>query len=219
MDRSHVRNDMAVLGEEGLVERLKKRIAIWLIVLTAMSFMGLSCVGISRDAPDAAGSDDACVNSQTMVSFSSAPTSYNRVDLDLNSGDFLYYEGFSDPSGRIGVCESDLSKEVRRLGIPVPRTRNWQLMWKKTESPGLHVMYAYPEVVRSANRLVGLLDKVNAPDDERRSILEEFMVILRTEAPRRARERADLLYMETAVKYDFPQIFSSAYEAHLRELR
>jgi hypothetical protein len=138
------------------------------------------------------------------------------VDIDINSGD-LRYHGDSSAAAKTTISESRLSREVRRLGIPIPRPRNWQTLYLKASDSNIHVQFAYPEVVQAADMLLDLLAGVAETDDERRAVLERFMTSLRTQTPLVASTEGYILSLELADKYGLPSFLRPEFEADLRQ--
>lgn len=104
--------------------------------------------------------------------------------IDLNSGDVKGTRYRADGTTVYGVYESELSKEVRRLGIAIPQEREWRSLASfGSGGTGGHFDNRYREVLPMARRLLNRLDEVNAADEERRDVLEDFMTSLRAGNP------------------------------------
>jgi len=140
-------------------------------------------------------------------------------DLDINSGDLKGEQVSPDGVLQHGIYESPLSIEVRRLGISIPEGRNWRPLSAMSFGLGMEVKLVYPDVLAAAYRLLELLDEANAVDSDRRSILERFMVNMRTEKWPRVIERAHLLVVEVADRYGQESPFSPEHMTYLRQLR
>ncbi len=106
------------------------------------------------------------------------------IEIDLNSGDVKGTRYRADGTTVYGVYESELSKEVRRLGIAIPQEREWRSLASfGSGGTGGHFDNRYREVLPMARRLLNRLDEVNAADEERRDVLEDFMTSLRAGNP------------------------------------
>jgi len=193
--------------------------ALWQMALISFSLIGASCSPTARETPSASKPDELTLSLWKEPPYGLPPASYNRIDIDTHSGDLLYYENFSDASGKVVMVETRFSKEVHRLGMGLPQARNWRLVWMPTDRSPANVKFLYPDVVDAANRLVGLLDRVRRADEERRPILEELLTSLRTEEPEHVCMRADLLSLEVTEKYGLPGLFRPDYALRLKELR
>lgn len=106
------------------------------------------------------------------------------AEIDINSGDVRGWRYRADGSAHYGIYESDLSKEIRRLDIPIPEWRAWLPV------SGSHRTFFRSDVelvmknlLRRSGELLRQLDEVAAADDERRDVLERFMASMRTEPP------------------------------------
>ncbi len=121
------------------------------------------------------------------------------TEIDLNSGDVRDTRSFLDRRSRYEIYETNLSREVRRLGIPIPEKRHWVIIYRPP-SGGMEIYYAYEDLPRKARRLLRLLDEVNASDKERRAILERLMTSLRTERSVSI-HKADMLMREVRDRY------------------
>lgn len=115
----------------------------------------------------------------------------SRTEVDINSGDYRSNQYRADLSVRENVISSPLSKEVRRLGLETPPP-----VWKPAV-PESYVVgdvdYGYAGAVNVGRKLVGFFEIAQAPDDERRTVLAEFMKSLRTQSPARVMNDGYLL--------------------------
>ena len=66
--------------------------------------------------------------------------------------------------------------------------------------------------------LVRILAETNAPDDERRVVLEKFLAMLRTDDPRRVQYEGWFLILDIGDKYDV-HMFEPWFEEELRRMR
>jgi hypothetical protein len=215
-----------IVGRERGVIQMKKPKMPRLVALTTILSLALvaSCARPVQDRPPLSSTPNELAPDRESLGSQEHPLSppgrsYARQDLDLNSGAFRYQEDSTASSGKTTIVESPLSREVRRLGIKVPETRNWQPMYIEKHNGGLHADFIYPKVVQVANQLLRLLEKTGTADNERRLILEKFMMSLRTEDPSRVCTEGDLMALELADKYDLNVFFRPEYEAYLRGLR
>jgi hypothetical protein len=174
-------------------------------------------VAESSTQGETAGKTDA--NSSQPRVANVAPMLRWGSDLDINSGDLK--GGLVSPDGvlRYGIYESPLSREVRRLGIYIPEERDWRPMSGIPGVSRMEVMYVYPDVLNAAYQLLKLLDTANAVDSDRRSILERFMTNMRTEKWPRVIEKAHLLIVEVADRYEQESPFRPEHMEYLRQLR
>ena len=102
-----------------------------------------------------------------------------RTAVDINSG------GFREETSIFGIRIADevrtsvFSIEVRRLGIQVSGKPIWKYMYRR----GLirrHNSLEYGYAVHSVHTLVGMLDVLKTPDDERKVILRKTLRSLQT---------------------------------------
>jgi len=129
-------------------------------------------------APSAVAADAKTSSGQDGTGY--LPFVPSKVEMDRNSGDTRGVMPTADGSPRYEIRESDLSKEVRRLGIPIPDQRDWVLI-HVAPGPGMKVTPTYSWFLREARQLLDTLDKVKASDEEHRAILERLMTGLRTD--------------------------------------
>jgi hypothetical protein len=154
---------------------------------------------------------------KTSVTEYSPARSWGSV-LDINSGDLHGLLSYSDGHEQYEDYESRLSREVRRLGIPIPAERNWQPLTRvHVGAWGGDGKLVYPDLLHAAQLLLDLLDDAKAADQDRRSILERFMTNMRTEAPRCVVENAHMLIVEFADQYRLASPFIPEYAEHLRQ--
>jgi hypothetical protein len=104
--------------------------------------------------------------------------SHRTFEMDLNCGDIRSRTYVCNVRVRTTIRESLLSKEMRRLGIDVPKTRRWVPIG--VDSKVSEFLSVYHDLPGIYHRLVELLRKTNTPDEERRVILEKAMSGLRT---------------------------------------
>ncbi|MDI6447556.1 hypothetical protein [Anaerobaca lacustris] len=141
-------------------------------------------------------------------------------EVDINSGDVRGSRYRADGSAQYGVYESRLSKEVRRLGIPIPDRRDWwPIAAPSIGVGGMRVTYVYENLLPTAHRLLDVLGKVNAPDSERRDIIERLMAGLQTERPPVAIANARALIVEVVDRYGLESPFLPHHTEHLRQRR
>lgn len=126
---------------------------------------------------------------------------FTAMSIDLNSGDLKGSRYILDGPPLYGIYESDLSKEIRRLGIPIPEQRRWMPISRAGFVNGGEVMYVYEDFLPAARRLLSLLAQANAPDEERRAVLEKLMTSLRTEKANRAIETPYRLIVDVCDRY------------------
>jgi hypothetical protein len=141
-----------------------------------------------------------------------------RLEIDINSGDLRETRSIQSGAHQQEVYESELSKEVRRLRIPISAERRWTIIFEPP-SGQVHITYVYAHILPETRRLVALLNEVNATDEERRSVLERFLMYLRTERAPRARERSHMLVLEICDRHGIPCPFLSPYTEYLRQLQ
>jgi hypothetical protein len=118
------------------------------------------------------------------------------TDVDLNSGDLRTQVRVCTLAVKTEIKPSNLSREVRRLGINVPDTRVWKRAYERRLVSRIHVDYSYGRVVVACNVLVDLLASANAPDEERRTVLKSLMASLQTGDSRQACGQARSLMNE-----------------------
>ncbi len=193
-----------------------------LIVLTGVLSLSISC---SRP-PQENGSSTSAVSSNADANAASPePTSGDAEtqnpqrsdngpstggfigrDIDINSGDFRGLRPTLDAAHQYVIYESKLSKEVRRLGIPIPEERRWKVAGRRSAG-GMDVYYVYESLPSVIHALMTTLDEADAPDEERRDVLERFMMSLRTDrahaAVGRALELRDEVHNRHGLKEDW----------------
>jgi len=123
------------------------------------------------------------------------------LDIDINSGDLRHKRSILGGAPGYVVYESELSKEVRRLGIPIPQERQWRFLGR-APSGGMDVRSAYESLLPLIKAVLDLFDEVGVADQERREALAEFMVHLRVGSPRDAVSKAHELYTELDRRLD-----------------
>ncbi|MCL5278708.1 MAG: hypothetical protein M1376_02230 [Planctomycetes bacterium] len=85
--------------------------------------------------------------------------------------------------------------------------------------PGrLYEDYVYGFLTNVCNELLMILAKTNTPDDERRLILEKFLVMLRTDDPFRVMDEGRFLVLDIGGKHGV-HIYDAQVERQLREMR
>ncbi|HQA88724.1 MAG: hypothetical protein RBS72_12725 [Sedimentisphaerales bacterium] len=118
-------------------------------------------------------------------------------EIDINSGDVRGTRYRADGSTHYGIYESELSKEVRRLSIPIPGQRDWlPLVGASGSAGGMYIDSGYANLLPTARELLEQLDEVAATDDERRDVLEGFMTSLRTDRPLAVIKKGRMLIAE-----------------------
>lgn len=152
---------------------------------------------------ESAGSTAGLSTAKTVPADTKAGSQQRNIpyEIDIKSGDFRGVIYTPDGSSRYGIYESELSKEVRRLGIPIPDQRRWVEFYGGPGFGGMEVNYVYRPLLPAVRRLLELLDQVNATDEERRSVLERFMASLRTEKAPDAINNANALSVEVANRH------------------
>ncbi len=123
------------------------------------------------------------------------------TDIDINSGDIRHAVHVFRLRVKGEIQESDLSREVRRLGIDIPATRVWKRTFESYLVEGRSIHWKYGQVDVASRQLLSILDETNAPDEERQAILEKFMASLRKENADHALWQARLLTDELAEKH------------------
>jgi hypothetical protein len=141
------------------------------------------------------------------------------TDIDINSGDTKYGVYVFSLCVKSEIQESDLSREVRRLGIDVPATHVWRRAFESYLVQGNHIDYRYGSVVASCAGLLGLLDETKTPDKERRVALETLMASLRTGDPRQARDQLFLLMDEIGERHGLEVFDNPQLKEYLKTLR
>ncbi len=118
-------------------------------------------------------------------------------EIDINSGDVRGTRYCTDGSSHYGIYESELSKEIRRLGMAIAEQRDWRpLTGASGGSGGMYIDSGYANFLPTARKLLEELDKAGATDDKRRDVLERLMTSLRTERPLTVTETGRLLIDE-----------------------
>jgi len=175
-------------------------------------------ISIALSSPDTVSTDTKTRNQQKDVEFVRAAP---PREIDINSGDVRGSRYRDDGSAHYGIYESELSKEVRRLGIPVPEQRDWWIIHGSSGGlGGMHVDPVYGNLLPTARRLLDRLDEVNAPNDERRDVLERFMTSLRNDRPLAAIQKGRMLIVEVCDCHGLQSPFVPGYTERLwRELR
>jgi len=115
-----------------------------------------------------------------------------RLDMDVHSGDFRERMAVFRVkiTGRTNTTE--FSEEVRRLGIQTPDGPRWEFMHRE----GLgrrHRSTGYLAALGKMRLLIGLMDTLKTPDDERKAILGATLRNLQAGDTEAIREQADRL--------------------------
>jgi hypothetical protein len=139
-------------------------------------------------------------------------------EMDINSGDMRARACLFGVPIKSRIHESSLSEEIRRLGIAIPATRVWRRTGQNCVVQRTIVDSKYCRVLVSCEQLLSMLDQVNAPDEERRMVLERFMTSLRTEDAIGAWWQTHLLMDEVAGKRGL-EVFSPEHEKTLKKMR
>ncbi len=126
------------------------------------------------------------------------------TDLDINSGMLRHQVHVLSVRVRERKEESALSREVRRLGIVTAEMPLWKRTSESRLWRGIHVCYIYGGVLARATELVMSLELAEAPDDERREVLQRFMVALQSADPQHAEQQARLITDEIAGRASRP---------------
>jgi hypothetical protein len=140
------------------------------------------------------------------------------TEIDINSGDLRGARSILDGPPWYEVYESELSKEVRRLGIPIPEEPQWMVI-SGPPSGGMRVTYIYSRLLPAARMLLQFFDEANASDEERRAVLQRLMTSLRTEQPPDAIEKAHMLVLEVVDRHGLESPFLPDYAGRLQQLR
>lgn len=138
--------------------------------------------------------------------------------MDINSGDIRHAVHVFRLRVKGEIQESDLSREVRRLGIDIPATRVWKRAFESYLVEGRSINWKYGHVDVASDQLLGILDETNASDEERRVVLEKFMASLRMEDADHTLWQARLLIDEIAEKHGL-HVFTPEIERELRRVR
>jgi hypothetical protein len=136
-------------------------------------------------------------------------------DVDVNSGDLRDGLSVFGVPLTSRVQESELSREVRRLGMAMPAEREWKHMGR--HFGGVYRDSSYGFMMGPCETLVVILEETNTLDEERRAILEKLMKMLRTEEPGHVREEAFLLTIEIADKHNL-HVLNPSVEDYYRAL-
>jgi hypothetical protein len=139
-------------------------------------------------------------------------------EMDINSGDLRHQACIFCMPGNGRPYESPLSHEIRRLGIAIPATRVWKRIGQSCIVQRISINYVYRHVLLECDDLLDTLDEVEAPDEERRAVLESLMTSLRIETGDRAWWQACLLRNDVASKRSM-RIFTPEFEEALKKMR
>lgn len=120
------------------------------------------------------------------------------TDMDINSGALRHQVRVLTLPVAEEKEDSRLSREVRRLGIVTPETPLWKRTSESRLWRGIHVCHIYGGVLARATELVMSLELAETPDDERREVLQRFMVALQSADPQHAEQQARLITDEIA---------------------
>lgn len=152
---------------------------------------------------------------ETVSSQCDVDTDIVEMAIDIMSGDLRRTRSSSDGITQYEVYESELSKEVRRLGIPIPEERQWRVI-ARPASRGLRIRYVYEDALLIAQRLLMLLDDVGASDEERRATIERFMNNIRTEKPSTAFKNGHMLILEISNRHGWESPFTPEHTENLQ---
>ncbi|MDI6450096.1 hypothetical protein [Anaerobaca lacustris] len=120
------------------------------------------------------------------------------TDMDINSGVLRHQVRVLTLPVAEEQEDSPLSREVRRLGIVTAETPLWKRTSESRLWRGIHVCYIYGGVLARATELVMSLELSKTPDDERREVLQRFMLALQSADPQHAEQQARLITDEIA---------------------
>lgn len=140
------------------------------------------------------------------------------TDVDINSGETRDAVYVLCLRVKNEIQESDLSREVHRLGIDIPAIRVWKCAFESYLVEGRYIDYSYGGVVATCSQLLSVLNQAKAPDEERRVALEMLMTSLRTGDPRQAEKQTYLLIDEIEDKHGL-DVLDPQFKEHLKELR
>jgi len=187
-----------------------------LLALAAIVSLSLSCSRAPQEnGPSAsAGPSNADANAASAKPTSDAaetkdqqktdgkppPRGFIGRDIDISSGDLRGVRPVAAGPPQYVILESELSKEVRRLGIPIPPERQWRVAGRMSTG-GMDVYFAYESLLAMIHKLMVTLDEAGAPDEERRDVLWRFMTSLRLDKPRAAADQAQTLSEEVSSRY------------------
>ncbi len=173
---------------------------------------GAGC-GRNRGTEDAGDADVAVQAEEVQFVGTARPR-----EVDIYSGDVRGERYRADGSSVYGIYESELSKEVRRLGMAIPEERKWfRIAPASSGRSGFYVTYVYANLLPTARRLLERLDDVDATDAERRDVLERFMTSLRTERPPSAIHMGRMLIVEVGDRHGYKSPYLPGYTEDLRE--
>lgn len=183
------------------------------MALIAILLMSGSCTRSERDVPVALDHTKAIRGKSTDLgdgeyarvsqATSSEPENVDvnnghfksRTEVDIVSGDFRSNQYRVDSSVKSRIIPSELSKEVRRLGLNTAASPVWKPAYTQSYIAGdIHLGHAI--AVNVGNQLVGFLEMTEAADDERRIILAAFMRSLRMETPAQTMNQGYILIEE-----------------------
>lgn len=175
---------------------------------------------IIRPADSSGAGESSTANSVSVTHETVSPrygvdTDVVEMAIDIMSGDLRRTKSSSDGTTQYEVYESELSKEVRRLGVPIPEERQWRVI-ARPASKGLHIRYVYADALLIAQRLLMLLDDVDASDEERRATIERFMNSIRTEKPSTAFKNGHMLILEIGNRHGLESPFTPEHTENLR---
>jgi hypothetical protein len=187
-----------------------------LLALTAVVSLSLSCSRAPQEngPSTSAGSSNADANTASPNPTSVATETKDQQktdsdpsaggfvgrDIDINSGDLRGVRAVAAGPPPYVIIESKLSKELRRLGIPIPAERQWKVAGRMSAG-GMDVYYQYESLPAVIQRLMATLDDADAPDEERRDVLWRFMTSLRSDKPSAAAGQAHMLWDEVSKRH------------------
>jgi hypothetical protein len=102
-------------------------------------------------------------------------------DIDVHSADTRHRVHMFCVRTSSEIRQSLLSQEAHRLGIAIPTPRVWKLA--NARYLRRHADCPYGVLLKSGDTLVDAFVKARTADDERRIIVNEFLMSLRTERP------------------------------------
>ena len=93
-----------------------------------------------------------------------------RIAIDVNSGDIARQTYLCGRQISEDIQESAFSREVRRLGIAVPKGRHWRSIEDR-----------YTSLVTDCRMTISAMDRLKMPDAERSTRLVEMLAIMQAE--------------------------------------
>lgn len=101
-----------------------------------------------------------------------------RTVIDVNSGDIARQTYLCGRQINEDIQESAFSREVRRLGIAVPKGRHWRTVTAKTALRSETAGGPYGNLINECNLIMWFLDRFKVPDAERSAVVSETLTVL-----------------------------------------